>query len=512
MTTVRRSLWSLCLCGAILLSGCQTPRDLSTVVFLIESHPTSLDPRVGTDAQSERMGQLIFDALVDRDASFQLRPSLAETWEIRDPLTYVFHLRRGVHFHDGRVLTARDVRYTFTSMLEGTVTSAKTATYRPIDRIETPDDATVIFHLKQPFASFLWNVAQGAIGIVPEGSGKDFGAKPVGTGAFRFVRASQDEDVILERNPDYWRGSPPIARVQFKVTPDATVRALELQKGAADITINSLTADMVRTLAAQPHLRVVDEPGTVYQYVALNMEDPLLQRVEVRQALAYAMDRRPLIDYLWRGQARMAGSLLPPNHWASSPDAKQYPHDPQRARELLDAAGFRAGADGVRLRLTMKTSTEETSRLLATVLQQQFREVGIQLDLRSNEFATFYADIVKGAFQLYTLRWIGGNNDPDIFENCFHSSRIPPKGANRGHYNKPELDRLLDAASVEMDQEKRRALLLRVQVILNEDLPYLHLWFFDNVVVHHRRLEGLQVFPSGDYDFLKTLRTGPTGS
>lgn len=499
-----KSLWALCLC--LFLAGCQAPRDLSTVVFLVESHPANLDPRIGTDAQSERMGQLIFDALVDRDASFQLRPSLAESWEIRDPLTYVFHLRRGVRFHDGRSLTARDVRYTFTSMLEGTVTTAKAATYRPIDRIETPDDYTVIFHLKQPFASFLWNMAQGAIGIVPEGSGKDFGAKPVGTGAFHFVSASQDDELILERNPDYWRGAPPIARVQFRVTPDATVRALELRKGAADITINALTADMVRALADQPHLRVVTRPGTVYQYVALNLEDPLLRRVEVRQALAYAMDRRPLIEHLWRNQARMAGSLLPPNHWASNSDARQYSHDPQRARDLLDAAGLRPGPDGIRARLTMKTSTEETSRLLATVLQQQFREVGIQLDLRSNEFATFYADIIKGAFQLYTLRWIGGNNDPDIFENCFHSSRIPPKGANRGHYRNSELDGLLDAARIEMDQEKRRALLFRVQAILNEDLPYLHLWFFDNVVVHHQRLTGLEVFPSGDYDFLKTLR------
>src|SRR5204862_7702727 len=141
-------------------------------------------------------------------------------------------------------------------------------------------------------------------------------------------------------------------------------------------------------------------------------------------------------------------------------------------------------SNGVRLRLTMKTSTEETSRLLATVIQQQLREVGVALELRSNEFATFYADIVKGAFQMYTLRWIRVNNDPDIFEYAFHSRRVPPKGANRGRYSNPRLDALLDASRIEMDQEKRRAELFEIQRLLSEDLPYLHLWYFDNVVVH----------------------------
>jgi peptide/nickel transport system substrate-binding protein len=492
--------------GAVLvLAGCGEARDPGTVVLLIESSPTALDPRIESDAQSERINQLIFDSLVELDQTFQPRPALAERWEFPDPLTCVFHLRSGVRFHDGRALTSRDVRYTFTSILEGSVTTTKASTFRSVARIETPDDHTVVFKFKEPYASFLASVSQGAIGIVPEGAGKDFARAPVGSGAFKFVSSLQDEEVIVERNADYWRGTPRHARVRLKVAPDTTVRALELRKGSADVEINALTADMVRALEHEPRLRLVQSPGTVYQYIALNMQDPTMRNVEVRRALAHAIDRGPLIEYLWRNQARPASSVLPPSHWAFCPDAAQYAHDPSRARALLDAAGFRAGADGVRLRLTMKTSTEETSRLLAAVVQQQLREVGVALELRSNEFATFYADIVKGAFQMYTLRWIRANNDPDIFEYCFHSRRIPPNGANRGRYSNPQLDALLDASRAEMNQEKRRAQLFEIQRILNDDLPYLHLWYYDNVVVHSDRLTGIAPAPGGDYDFLKAV-------
>jgi peptide/nickel transport system substrate-binding protein len=491
--------------AALALSGCRETRDPDAIVFLIESSPTALDPRIESDAQSERINQLIFDPLVELDQSFQPRPALAERWEFPNPLSCVFHLRSGVHFHDGRALTSRDVRHTFTSILEGRVSTTKASTFRSVTAVETPDGRTVIFRFKEPYASFLSTVSQGAIGIVPDGAGKDFLKAPVGTGAFKFVSSSQDEEVIVERNTDYWRGAPRHARVRFKVAPDATVRALELRKGSADVAINALTADMVRTLQREPHLRVVQAPGAVYQYIGLNVQDPALGQGAVRRALAHAIDRQPLIEYLWRNQARPASSVLPPNHWAFCPDAPQYSHDPERARALLDAAGLRAGPDGVRLRLTMKTSTEETSRLLAAVVQQQLREVGVAVELRSNEFATFYADVVKGAFQMCVLRWIRVNNDPDVFEYCFHSRRVPPKGANRGRYSNPRLDTLLDASRSEMDQEKRRAQLFEIQRILNADMPYLHLWYYDNVVVHSDRLSAITPSAGGDYDFLKTV-------
>lgn len=490
------------------LTACSSSPDPNTLVMIIENSPTNLDPRVGIDAQSERIDQLIFDDLLDRDEHLSVKPALAESWEIADPLTYIFHLHHGVKFHDGRPLTARDVKWTFDSLLQGRIRSTRAAAYRFVDHIDAPDDFTVVFHLKEPFAALLWNLSAGAMGIVPLGSGEEVSRHPVGSGPFRFVSAQQDKEVVLERNPDYWGQKASIPRVRFTVVPDTTTRALELQKGSADIASNALTFDLVLALEKDRNLEIERAPGTVLAYLALNVRDPILKDVRVRQALAYAMDRRPLIQYLGRGFVRPADSVLPPESWAHHGGLPHYDYNPPRARQLLDAAGYPA-VNGVRFHLTMKTSTEESTRLLAAVLQQQLREVGIALDIRSYEFATFFSDVTKGEFQMYSLRWIGGNEDPDIFEYAFHSDKFPPHGANRSFYSNPRLDALVDQARKELDQNTRKQLYAGIQRILAGDLPYINLWYFDNVVVHSRRIKNVQLSPSGNYDFLKTAELSP---
>jgi ABC-type transport system substrate-binding protein len=210
-----------------------------------------------------------------------------------------------------------------------------------------------------------------------------------------------------------------------------------------------------------------------------------------------------------RDFVRPAASVLPPQSWAYDSDVPQYSYDPEKARQLLDTAGYPA-VNGVRFHLTMKTSTEESSRAMAAVFQQQLREVGIALDIRSFEFATFFADVTHGEFQVYSLRWVGGNEDPDIFGYAFHSADIIPKGANRQYYSSQRVDALIDKARIEMDQTVRKQDYAAVQKILAEDLPYLDLWYFDNVIVHSTRVQNLHLNPSGNYDFLKTAElSGP---
>jgi peptide/nickel transport system substrate-binding protein len=489
--------------GVLPLLSCSEAPDPNTLVMIIESNPTNLDPRVGIDGYSERIDELLFDALLTRDEHFNVQPGLAERWEVPDPLTYIFHLHRGVMFHDGRPLTSRDVKWTLDSLLQGKIRSTKTSAYRYVDWIEAPDDLTVVFHLKEPYATLLWNLSEGAIGIVPYGMLEEMTQKPIGSGPFKFVSAEQDKEVVVERNDNYWGAKARLARVRFTVVPDATTRALELRKGSADLAINALTSDMVVALEREPNLEIVRGPGTILSYLAFNLRDPVLRDVRVRQAIECAIDRAPLLRYIWRGFAQPASSVLPVLSWAYDPAATGFSYDPERARGILDAAGYPA-RDGVRFHLTMKTSTEESTRLLAAVLEQQLREVGIALDIRTYEFATFLADVTSGAFQVYSLRWIGGNEDPDIFDTVFHSRNFPPAGRNRGFYSNAQVDRLIDEARRETDQNVRKRLYAEIQEILARDVPYINLWYFDNVLVHTRRVRNVTLNASGNYDFLKT--------
>ena len=485
------------------LVSCTSRPDSDTLVMLIESSPTNLDPRVGIDGQSENIDNLIFDDLLVKGDDLKPAPGLAERWETPDPLTYVFHLRSGVRFHDGRPLTSRDVKWTFESLLQGKVRSTKAAVYKFVDHIEAPDESTVAFHMKEPDSTLLWSLSDGAIGIVPYGSGDEMTLHPIGSGPFKFVSAETDREVVLERNDAYWEGAPKLAHVRFAVVPDETTEALELRKGSGDLAINSLTPDTVVTLERDPNIGVEHSGGTRLAYLGFNLRDPVLKDVRVRQAIAHALDRRPMIEYLWRGLAQPARSILPAQSWAYNDDVPKYEYDPARAREILDGAGYPA-VNGVRFHIAMKTSTDANTRLMVAVIQQQLRDVGIALDIRSFEFATFFSDVQHGAFQMYGLRWIGGNEDPDIFEYAFHSSKFPPNGANRNYYSNPKVDALINRARREVDPDVRKPLYAEVQTILAQDLPYINLWYLDNVLVHTKRVHNLRLNPAGNYDFLRS--------
>ena len=494
------------LLALVALLGCRgAGDDRRTLVMAIENSPTNLDRRVGTDAMSERIGGLIFDPLVRMDEHYEMRPWLATSWEEAAALVWVFHLRDGVRFQDGRPLEAEDVAWTINSMLDGSLLTSKSGAFASVVKAEVRDRLTVEVQLKREDASLLFNLSDGLFGVVPRGSGKDFGRKPVGSGPFRFVSAEQDRDVVIERNASYWAGPPRLERVRFSVIPDAVTVALELEKGSADVASNQLTLDMVHALDGRAGLAIETAPGSPVMYLNFNVARGPLADVRVRQAIACAMDRAAMVHAVWRDQARLASTLLPQGHWAAaSPDAlMQFPHDIARAVRSLELAGYKAGADGVRLRLEMKTSTDETTRLLAQVLQSQLAEAGIRLTLRSSEFGTFYSDVTSGRFEMYALRWIGSNEDPDIFRYAFGSDRVPPKGGNRGHYSNARVDSLLAAAAQTTDERTRRAAYLEVQRILAEEVPAIPLWYPNNEVIHSTRTRGIAPRPDGSFEFLR---------
>lgn len=468
--------------------------------------PSNLDPRIGTDSYSARTAHLMFSNLMNIDERLRVSPGLAERLEHPDPLTYIVTLRQGVKFHDGHELTSEDVVYTFRSILDPDFVTLLKAGYRELKSVDAVDRYTVVFKLAKVFTSFPINLMRP---IVPAGAGADFQTHPVGTGPYRFIRYAVDDQLELAAFPDYFGGRPQNDGVIIKITPDDVMRGLELRKGAVDLVVNNLTPDVVDQLKQTDRLQTIDAPGVDYQYLAFNLKDPALSDVRVRQAFAYAIDRRAIVKYLRRGLATPADTMLPPVSWAHASDVVSFPHDPAQAGALLDAAGYPdPDGDGpaTRFRLTLKMSNDEFNRLQAAVIQEDLRRVGVGIDVRTYEFATLLADVNKSNFQLYTLQWSqGALADPDILRRVFHSFQVPPVGFNRGSYSNPTVDALLDEATVVTDEERRRQLYIEVQRIIARDVPYISLSHLRNFVVAQRSLAGISLTPIGDFLFLKDV-------
>jgi peptide/nickel transport system substrate-binding protein len=398
------------------------------------------------------------------------------------------------------------VEWTFQSLLDGTVPSPKRGAFKQLVRVEAVDSATVDFVMHEPFGALLVNLTS-FLGIVPAGlAPDDFNRDPVGTGPFRLVERQPDK-LVFEAFDDYWQGRPNLDRLVLRVVPDATVRALELEKGSVQLVVGDLSPDVLGRFRDNPAFRVVTDPGSKYTYLGLNLEDPVLSDVRVRRAIALAIDRQRLVDSLWQGLGVVTETVLPPGHWARHEELEPLPHDPAAAQRLLDEAGYPdPDGDGpqARIDLTYKTSTDETALLQAQILQAMLAEAGIALEIRSYEFATFYNDIKKGSFQVFSLTWTGVV-DPDIYSLILHSKSIPPDGANRGRYRNAEFDRLVDQGAALAELDQRRPFYLEAQEILARDLPYISLFIKANFAVMPIQLEGYENYPSGEFFSLRRV-------
>ena len=497
------------LLGVAVLAGCGQPPapDDDILRVIIRASPVNFDPRIGTDEQSQRVHQLVYDHLLAIDDQLRVAtgpPALATRLETPDPLTYIVHLRRGARFHDGHELTARDVVYTFHSFLDPDFISPRKGAYQMLESVTALDDWRVEFKLREPFGSF---PIQLVMHIVPADAGDSLRTFPIGTGPYRFVRYLVDEQVELSAFEGYWDGLPQNAGAILRIVPDETMRGLELRKGSADLTINDASPDIAYQLE-QDGLVVTEAQGVDYAYIGLNMRDPVLQDRRVRRAIGYAVNRQAIVDYLRRGLARPAVGVLSPVAWAFELDVHQFEHDVERAGRLLDAAGY-PDPDGngpqPRLRLSLKTSTDEFFRLQATVIQQDLARAGIEVDVRSYEFATFYADVLSGNVQMYTLQWVGVT-DPDMLRRLYHSAQVPPVGFNRIYYSNPEVDRLIDQATTAETDEERRKYYSQVQKLVADDAPYISLWYKTNIAVAQAGIRNVRLTPQAGFAMLKDVQ------
>jgi peptide/nickel transport system substrate-binding protein len=490
--------WLVLLFVLAALGGCGS-RPSEAIHFALSTAPVSLDPRMASDATSERINRLLYARLVDFDEQARPVASLAD-WQRLSPRHYRVRLGdRDRLFHNGEQLAADDVAATYRSILDPGSASPHRAVLEIIERIEVMDGDTVDFHLRRPdplFPGYL------TIGIVPAeviAAGQALNRRPLGSGPMRLVSWREGGALVLERRTDG-------QRVVFEPVRDPTMRALKLVRGEVDILQNDLPPELLQWLRGQSGIRVVTRPGNNFAYLGFHLEDPDTGKPEVRRAIDLALDRPAIIDYLFRGAARPAASVLPPEHWAGARQLKPRERDLAKARELLASAGYSTLHP---LRLSYKTSNDPFRIRIASIVQQQLAEAGIRVDVESYDWGTFFGDIKNGRFQMYSLAWIGVKS-PDIFRYAFHSASLPPGGANRGRLQDTRVDWLIEAAMAAEDLDTQADWYRQLQEHLDEQLPYVPLWYEDQFYAAGAAIEGYTLAVDGNYDALVRTFKSPS--
>jgi peptide/nickel transport system substrate-binding protein len=488
--TPARAMHSLLFLLCLQLAACSQAPD-AVIRFGLASAPANLDPRYATDAASARINRLLYGRLVDFDEHVRPVPVLAD-WKQLTPQHYRFRLRpRRARFHDGTTLTAADVAATYRSILEPGSTSPHATTLRLITRIEVIDDQTLDFHTARPDPLFPGYLVIGILPAAGIAAGMPFHRQPLGSGPLRFIDWPEPGRLRLQRINDG-------REVEFLHIGDPTVRVLKLMRGEIDLLQNDLPAELLGYLEEKPDIEVTHGPGSNFAYIGFNLASPPTNDSRVRRAIAHALDIDAIVKYVLGGAARPAAALLPPDHWAGNPALQPLIHDPQLAGQLLQQAGYTAAHP---LQLTYKTSTDPVRVRIATVIQQQLAEAGIDMRLSSYDWGTFFGDIKAGHFQMYSLAWVGIKT-PDIFRYAFHSSSLPPEGANRGRLADASIDRLIESAEQGATLEEQANGYRQLQAQLLEALPYVPLWYEDHVVASRRGISGYRLAPDGNYDGL----------
>ena len=466
----------LCLCAC---SRQQTgAQALRTINFAIAQAPLNLDPRYATDAASERINRLIYQPLVDFDVTSKPVPALAN-WQVIDDQHYRFMLNKNrALLQNGAILTAIDVKATYDSLL-ALKDSPLTAEFSNIDNIQVEDENTLIFNLKQQDKHF---PAKLIIGILPKDlieNGRDFSHDPVGNGPLKFV--SWQNKLVLKRIQDG-------QLISLQEVKDPTVRILKLLRGEADLIQGDLPPELVKHLQSKPEVMVKTSVGANYSYLGLNMQDTVLKQLKVRQAIAYAINRQAIIDKVMVSNSRIAGAILPPEHYAGNNSLIPYDYSPELSKKLLLEAGIK-----LPLKLVYKTSTDAQRVRFATILQAQMLPAGIALEIKSLDWGTFFADVKQGNFQLFGLTWVGIKT-PEIYAKAFGSQNFPPNGFNRGRYADAELDKLLA-------NEDWQAATARI----HEQLPYIPLWYEGQFAAMAKNITHYSPKPDGNWDDLATI-------
>ena len=495
------------------LAGCGggSNDNSSSVIIGQSSEVANLNPMIQPRTPDSNVQCLIFDYLVIPDENLNYVGDLAKDWDISDDGTvYTFHLQEGVKWHDGEDFNADDVVFTLTSLAspeytggnEGRVMSIKGAaeyqegTADSVEGIKKIDDYTVEITLTSPNAAFLSNMY---VSMLPEHilaeespadwGNDDFNRAPIGTGKYKFVEWKAGQYISLERNDDYFGTMPSIENVMVQFGADTTLVAA-LLNGEIDVLYN-LPSTEIDNVEAVDGVSVYNYEMMSVYYIGLNQLVPALSDLRVRQALAYALDKQTIVDTVYGETATVADDIFPDNHWSHNPDVTKYEYNPEKAKSLLEEAGYTMNdstgyyeKDGQTLHLTYDMSTSTDGRQVAALIQQYWKAIGVEMEVIEQDFATLaYSKLLPNnateettadSFQCYTLGF-GVEADPEEY-NAYLSTSTGAGSWNFIHYSNPEVDELFKQQLLETDPDARADCFHQIAKIISDDVPWIPMY------------------------------------
>jgi peptide/nickel transport system substrate-binding protein len=464
-----------------------------TLNVALNADLTTMDPHMSTAAVDRQVYQNVFNKLVDIEENLEIIPELAETWDITDEGDeYTFHLVEGVEFHDGDTFNAEAARINFERMLDEELGSPRRAEILQVEEVEVVDDQTFTLHLETAFSPLLATLSDRAGMMISPTAidelGDDLARQPVGTGGFTFVEWVTDDHLTLSRNDDYWEdGLPYLDEVIYRPITDAAVRLTSLQTDEVQI-IDDISARDIEQAQADPDLVFSEVPGLAFTYIQLNHQVEPLDNLDLRQAIAWTIDREAINDTLFFGTGDAAQTPIPPSSWAYDPDVRVYEQDYDMAQQKLEEGGM---PDGFSFSM-MVTNTPDAIQL-AEAYQDQMAGAGIDVELELLEFGTLLDRLNAEDFEAVSLGW-SGRPDPDgNIYGYFHSEG----GFNRAGYGNPEVDDLLDQTRAVTDQDERRELYSELTRIVAEEVGMIFIRFPGQIKIHQPRVQGFTHIPDG---------------
>jgi peptide/nickel transport system substrate-binding protein len=472
------------------------------LIAAIAGEPDQLDPQKTSAYFSFEVLENVFDTLVEPDENLEMRPALAQAWEVSpDQRTWTFHLRKGVTFHDGSPLVADDVVYSYRRIIDQQL--ANVDKFSAVTDVTATDPATVRITVKQPTPNLLTNLGGFKGMAIVQRKNVESGqiaTHPVGTGAFAFVNQKSGDSITLKANPAYWAGAPKVSGVTFRFISQPSTALSALQAGEIDWT-DSIPPQRVAQLKNDDSLHLAVTPSNDYWYLALNEARPPWNDVRVRQAIAYAIDRDSIVQATSYGTA-VANQLAIPkgNPWYTPYDT--YRRDIDKAKDLLREAG------GAPKNLDMLVTTEYPETVTAAqVIADNLAPLGITVNIRTVDFATWLDEQNSGHFDMLMMGWLG-NIDPDDF---YYAQHHTDGTSNAQKFSNHEVDKLLDAGRVETNRNARADDYAKAATIIADEVSYLYLYNPSVIQAWTTGLSGYEARRDGAIRF-RTATLAPGGA